>query len=153
VILIGLLLVLVGLSLTVVSVARALGHPRGEELSAVAQGRRLVVLATLAAILPAVALSVIPVYASSTGKRSTLVDVNGPAILLVLLVPVLLAASPLLARGGKRQALWTASCGTLLAGFCALGGFTVGSYYLPAAALLLAAAAVTLGARRERRKQ
>lgn len=152
-ILVGLILVLTGLGLTAVSVARALGQPRGEDPNAVARGRRLVVLAILGALLPAVALSVIPVYASSTGQRSTLVDVNGLAILLVLLVPVLLASSPLLARGGKYQAIWTASCGTLLAAFCVLGGFSVGSYYLPAAALLLAAAAVTLGARRERRKQ
>lgn len=148
-ILIGLLLLLAGLSLTVASVARALGHPRGEDLTEVAQGRRLVVLATLAALLPAVALSVIPVYASSTGKRSTLVDVNGPAVVLVLLLPVLLAASPLLFRsGGAGQVLLAASCGTLLAVFCVLGGFTVGSYYLPAATLLLTAAAVGLRAHR-----
>jgi len=148
VILIGLILVLAGLSLTAVSVVRSLRHPRGVLPTAAAEGRRLIVLAALAALLPAIALSVIPVYASSIGKRSTLVDVNGAAALLVLLLPVLLAASPLLARGGAGQVLLAASCGTLLAVFCVLGGFTVGSYYLPAATLLLAAAAVELRARR-----
>ncbi len=146
-ILIGLLLVLAGLSLTVFSVVRARRYPRGEPLTAAADRRRLIVLAALAAILPAVALSVIPVYASSTGERSTLVAVNGAAVLLVFLLPVLLAASPLLARGPS-QVLVAASCGTLLAVFCVVSGFTVGSYYLPAATLLLAAAAVGLRARR-----
>ena len=147
-ILIGLLLVLAGLSLTAFSVVRSLRRPRGEPPTAAADGRPLIVLAALAALVPAVALAVIRVYASSTGKRSTLVDVNGAAVLLVLLLPVLLAASPLLARGGTRQVLLAASCGTLLAVFCVLGGFSVGSYYLPAAMLLLAAAAVGLQARR-----
>jgi hypothetical protein len=147
VILIGLLLVLAGLSVTVLSALRSLRHSRGELLTAGAEGRRLIILAALAALLAAVALAVIPVYASSTGERSTLVDVNGAAVLLVLLLPVLLAASPLLARG-PGQVLLAASCGTLLAVFCVLGGFTVGSYYLPAATLLLAAAAVGLRARR-----
>jgi hypothetical protein len=148
VILIGLILVLAGLGLTVVTVVRSLRHPRGELLTATAQGRRLIVLAAVAALLAAIALSVIPVYASSTGNRSTLIDVNGAAVLLVLLLPVLLAASPLLGRGGAGQVVLAASCGTLLAVFCVLGGFSVGSYYLPAAMLLLAAAAVELRARR-----
>jgi len=146
VILIGLLLALAGLSLTVFSVVRSLRHPRGKLLTAAAEGRRLIMLAALAALLPAVALAVIPFYASSTGERSTLVDVNGAGVLLVLLLPVLLAASPLLVRG-PGQVLLAASCGTLLAVFCVLGGFSVGSYYLPAATLLLAAAAVGLRAR------
>jgi hypothetical protein len=146
VILIGLLLVLIGLSVTALSVVRLLRHRRGELLPVGAEGRRLILLAALAALLPAVVLAVIPVYASSTGERSTLVDVNGAVVLLLLLLPVLLAASPLLARG-PRQVLLAASCGTLLAVFCVLGGFSVGSYYLPAATLLLAAAAVGLRAR------
>ena len=145
-ILIGLLLALAGLSLTVFSVVRSLRHTRGKLLTAAAEGRRLIMLAALAALLPAVALAVIPFYASSTGERSTLVDVNGAGVLLVLLLPVLLAASPLLVRG-PGQVLLAASCGTLLAVFCVLGGFSVGSYYLPAATLLLAAAAVGLRAR------
>ena len=148
-ILIGLLLVLAGLSLTAFSVVRSLRHPRVEPpLTAGAEGHRLIMLAALAALLAAVALTVIPVYASSTGERRTLVDVNGFVVLLVLLLPVLLAASPLLVRGGTGQVLLAAGCGTLLAVFCVLGGFSVGSYYLPAAALLLAAAAVELRARR-----
>lgn len=147
-ILIGLLLVLAGLSLTAFSVVRSLRRPRGELPTAAAEGRPLIMLAAFAALVPAVALAVIPVYASSTGKRSTLVDVNGAAILLVLLLPVLLAASPLLARGGTGQGLLAASCGTLLAVFCVLGGFSVGSYYIPAAMLLLTAAGVGLRARR-----
>ena len=146
-ILIGLLLALAGLSVTVLSVVRSLQHPRGELLTAGAEGRRLIVLAALAALVAAVALAVIPVYASSTGERSTLVSVNGAAVLLVLLVPVLLAASPLLARG-PTQVLLAAGCGTLLAVLCVLGGFSVGPYFLPAATLLLAAAAVGLRARR-----
>lgn len=67
-ILIGLLLVVAGLSVTVLSVVRSLQQPRGELLTAGAEGRRLIVLAALAALLAAVALAVIPVYASSTGN-------------------------------------------------------------------------------------
>jgi hypothetical protein len=148
VILIGLLLVLAGLSLTAYSVVRSLRRPRGDLPTAAAAGRPLIMLAVIAALVPAVALAVIPVYASSTGKRSTLVDVNGATVLLLLLLPVLLAAGPLLARGGAGQVLLAASCGTLLAVLCVLGGFSVGSYYLPATMLLLAAAAVELQARR-----
>ena len=143
-ILIGLLLVLAGLSLTVFSVVRSRHRPRGPLPTARAAERPLIMLAALAALVPAVALALIPVYASSTGDRSTLIDVNGAGVLLVLLLPVLLAASPLLARGGAGQARVAASCGTCLAVLCVLGGFSVGSYYLPAAALLLAAAAVGL---------
>jgi hypothetical protein len=148
VILIGLLLVLAGLSLTAVSVVRLLRRPRGVPPTAAPEGRPLIMLAALAALVAAVALAVIPGYATSTGNRSTLVSVNGAAVLLVLLVPVLLAASPLLARGGARPVLLAASCGTVLSVFCVLGGFSVGSYYLPAAMLLLGAAAVGLQARR-----
>lgn len=146
VLIIGLILVLAGLSLTTVTVVRSLRHPGGQPSTAAAVGHRLIVLATLAALLFSVALAVIPVYASSTGSRRTIVNVNGAAALFVLLLPALLAAAPLLARGGARQVLLSASFGTLLAVFCVLGGFSVGAYYIPAAMLLLVAAAVELRA-------
>ena len=143
-ILIGLLLVLAGLTLTAFSVVRSLRLQRGAPETATAEPRPLIVLAVVAALVPALALSVIRVYSSSTGIGRRLVDVNGVAVLLVLLLPALLAVSPLLARARANQVLLAAGCGTLLAVFCVLGGFSVGSYYLPAAMLLLAASAVGL---------
>ena len=147
VIAIGLSVVLAGLGITAFSVAHSLRLRRGEGNIAPPGGRRLILLAAQAALLPGVVLSVMPVYESSTGDRLTLAEVNGAAVLFALLLPLLLTLSPLLARG-LWQGLLAACCGTLLAVFCVLGGFTVGSYYLPAATLLLAGAVVGLQARR-----
>lgn len=72
---------------------------------------------------------------------ATLLDVNGPNILLVLSIPILVAFSPLAFRKHRRAALLGA--GTLMLCFCILGALSVGMLYLPTALLLLLAGAIT----------
>lgn len=87
---------------------------------------------------------------------ASLVELNGAGALLPLAAPVALAAlafafaharwrvSPL----ARRLALWTV--GVLLPVFCVLASFSIGAFYVPAAALSLAAAvASTVGRRPE----
>jgi hypothetical protein len=68
---------------------------------------------------------------------ATLLEVNGPHILFVLSIPILLALSPLAFRRRRRAALLVA--GTVSLAFCIVGALSVGKYYLPAALLLLLA--------------
>lgn len=81
--------------------------------------------------------------ASSNETRgyATLLDVNGPKILFVLSIPILLALSPLAFRKHRRAALLGA--GALMLCFCILGALSVGTLYLPTALLLLLAGATT----------
>ena len=76
----------------------------------------------------------------------SLIEENGPQIIAVLLVPVALALIALgivFMRHQWRWARWLLWGVTLLAWvFSVLGSFTVGLFYLPAAALLLLAALV-----------
>lgn len=85
-----------------------------------------------------------PNSTASSNKISgyaTLLDVNGPEILFVLSIPILLALSPLTFRKHRRAALLGA--GALMLCFCILGALSVGMLYLPAALLLLLAGATT----------
>lgn len=68
-------------------------------------------------------------------------EVNGPHILFVLIIPIWLALLPLTIRKHRRAALLAA--GALLLGFCILGALSVGTFYLPSALLLLLAGATT----------
>ena len=76
----------------------------------------------------------------------SLIEENGPQIIAVLLVPValaLIALGIIFMRAQWRWARWLLWGVTLLAwAFSVLGSFTVGLFYLPAAALLLLAALV-----------
>jgi hypothetical protein len=76
---------------------------------------------------------------SETRSYATLLDVNGPQILFVLSLPVLLALSPLAFRKHRRAALLGA--GALMLCFSVLGALSVGTFYLPTALLLLLAGA------------
>lgn len=84
---------------------------------------------------------------NSTASRNelrgyaTLLDVNGPEILFVLSIPILLALSPLAFRKHRRAALL--GVGALMLCFCILGALSVGTLYLPTALLLLLAGATT----------
>ncbi len=71
--------------------------------------------------------------------RASLLDVNGPQILLVLSIPILFVLSPLAFRKHRRAALLSA--GALTLGFCILGALSIGTLYLPTALLLLLAGA------------
>lgn len=114
-------------------------------------------LAVIAVVLAAAAglfLALYPVYqgvsesVSSSGAvtsstdSATLVAENGSWVILVLCVPVALAALGLMgAVRERRTATWAAAL-TLL-GFVILGGFSIGLFYAPAALALLAAAGMT----------
>ena len=91
------------------------------------------------------------VASESTRVSATLIDVNGLRVLPLLLAPVVLTALALLAVlltdawSAKRKALvWVSA--VLLLGFCALGSFSIGLFYLPAALALTLSA--ILGSRR-----
>jgi hypothetical protein len=73
--------------------------------------------------------------------HATALQVNGPQIVLVLSIPVLLALLPFAFRKHRRAALLGAGVLTLC--FCILGALSVGTFYLPTALLLLLAGAMT----------
>ena len=91
------------------------------------------------------------VESEPTGFTATLIEVNGLRVLPLLMAPValtgvaLLAALVMTAGQVKRKVFLWVSAGLLL-GFCAVGIFSIGLFYLPAA-LALAAAAIK-GSRR-----
>lgn len=126
-------------------------------------GRRVVQLvALLLAVAASSFLALVPVYSgaatstssdgtvTTTQQTATLLEVNGPGALAVLLVPVLLTAVPALWFGRGRTP--AAVVGTaLLALGCVAGLLTVGVFYLPAlVAAGLAFAARTRSARPEK---
>jgi hypothetical protein len=92
-----------------------------------------------------------PVYASySTGTTSissgvaglpipamTLAEVNGPRVYVILLVPIVLAALPLLFLRRATLMVGTLASTLLLVGFTAITGFSIGIAYIPAASLSL----------------
>lgn len=112
----------------------------------------------LAAVLLAVGagllLALYPVYqgvgetASSSGAvtsssdSATLVGENGTWVILLLCIPVALAALGLVASlWGRRVLLWVSA--VVLLGFVILGGLSIGLFYFPAALALLVAAGLT----------
>ena len=90
------------------------------------------------------------VAGETTGVTATLIEVNGLRVLSLLLAPVALTALALLAvlltdagEARRKVLLWASA--VLLLGFCAVGSFSIGLFYLPAA-IALAFSAV-LGSR------
>ena len=78
----------------------------------------------------------------------TLIEANGLKVLPILLAPVVLtaltlAATLLLKAGQARRGVILWVLAVLLLGFCAVGIFTVGLFYLPAALALLFSAMLT----------
>ena len=116
------------------------------------------VWAALVAVLLTVAaglfLAFYPVYqgVSATGsssgvtaissERATLITENGLWVIVLLCVPIVLAALGLLAVARRRRVLaWV--LGGVLLGFVVLSGFSIGPFYLPAAIALLLSAGLT----------
>jgi predicted secreted protein len=109
--------------------------------------------ATLAAaVVASVALAVLPTgestsasssvasdgtvtSAPTTIERTTLLETEGRSVLIVLAIPVLLAAGALIRRRWARL-----SAAVLLTAFCLLGAASIGFAYLPAVVLAWVAA-------------
>ena len=90
------------------------------------------------------------IASESTRVTATLIEVNGLRALLLLAVPILLTAlalsSVLLTDAGqarRKVSLWVPA--VMLLGFCAVGIFSIGLFYLPAALALVISA--VLGSR------
>lgn len=98
-------------------------------------------LAVALALLASFAWCVIPVYST----HQTLVQVSGPRVLVVLMIPVLLSLWGLFSEGRERVAGAALLLFSLAVLF--LSGFTLGLSYLPSSILLLLAAE-HLGGRR-----
>jgi len=76
-------------------------------------------------------------------RRLSLLQMNGWRILLVLGIPIVFAAVPvILRRSGHLRTLCVAAA-VLLCTYCVLGALSIGIYYVPSAALMIAAAATT----------
>jgi hypothetical protein len=109
-------------------------------------------LPLLLAVVAAVALLVIPTAREETvsssptggtvrsGRSMTLLQSQGPHVLIPLAIPVVLAGIPL-AFGWKRpRRLALTAAGLLLLIFVVLSLASIGVFYLPAAVAMLAAA-------------
>jgi hypothetical protein len=81
------------------------------------------------------------VVSTQVTDNATLLEVNGPRILITLAIPIVLAVSPLAIRKHRRRVLLAA--GTLTLAFCILGALSIGWFYLPTALLLLFSGAGT----------
>jgi hypothetical protein len=118
--------------------------------------RRAVVLATLLAGSGSLLLLWLPVYgaateSSSTGpdgiqvltgtaSSATLLEVNGPRIGMVLLVPLLLTGVPLVVPGRRGSVMATVLSALALSALVVLTGFSIGLFYLPSALALVVGA-------------
>ena len=85
--------------------------------------------------------------ASSSGAteqhRVSLLQMNGWRILIVLGIPVVFAAVPVIFRRSAHARTLCVAAAVLLCTFCILGALSIGIYYAPSAALMIAAAATT----------
>lgn len=102
-----------------------------------------------AAFLAACAASAAWIFAEPYGPDVSLVDANGGHVYGLLVVPVAIAAAPLLTPRHAHAA--TVAAAWLLVGFAFIAGFSIGNLYLPAAALM--ALAGWAGARARRSEQ
>lgn len=83
-----------------------------------------------------------PLPVITRASESTLLEQNGPAVLVALIVPVLITLVPLLDRRSGRWPWLLASAITLTV-LCFLAGFSIGLLYLPAAVALWIATALS----------
>ena len=74
-------------------------------------------------------------------RHATGLEVNGPRVAFVLVIPIILALLPLAVRKHQRASFVVA--GALSLAFCVVGAMSVGMFYLPSALLLLLAGATT----------
>lgn len=72
-------------------------------------------------------------------RHATGLEVNGPHVAFVLVIPIILALLPLAVRKHQRASFIMA--GLLSLAFCVIGAMSVGMFYLPSALLLLLAGA------------
>ena len=101
--------------------------------------RRLAAVSLGLAVAAAVYLLAWPVYAGigpNGATRATLLQVNGPRVLIPVFFPVLAALLPVIAPRQTMRVIAT----LLLGVFCFLSGFSIGLTYLPAALFMLLAA-------------
>ncbi len=91
-----------------------------------------------------------PTSLSQQDFHASLIDVNGRGVLLILLIPVAITAVALnavafqrLNRGLRIGLLWGST--VLMLVLCALALFSIGAFYVPAAAALIVAAIAGLG--------
>jgi len=99
---------------------------------------RLTAVSLGLAMVAAILLLILPVYSGFDGNRithATLIQVNGRWVIFLVMVPVLIAAMPLLRPRQGVQIIAT----ILLGGFV-LVAMSIGLFYLPAAVLMLLAA-------------
>ena len=73
-------------------------------------------------------------------RSATLLEVNGPAVLIPLTIPIALPALALAATRSRFRRLAYAIAALLLLVFCLLSGFSIGMYYVPAALAMLISA-------------
>jgi hypothetical protein len=79
--------------------------------------------------------------------NQTLLQVNGPRVLLYLAGLVVIAGLPLLFRRSRWRAVLEASTATLMTAFTIIAGFSIGLFYLPSALAMLIAALLACPAR------
>lgn len=77
------------------------------------------------------------------GYFTTLAGQEGIGVLPILIAPVAISAAPLATHGTGRHRKWRIGCAALLTALCVMAGFSVGMFYLPAAAAMWWAAART----------
>jgi hypothetical protein len=80
-------------------------------------------------------LLVVPSYTTEWGS-ATMLDVNGLSVLIPLAVPVLIALTPVVFPKRSLRALAAIALG----GFCLIGGFSIGLFYIPSAVIMAVAA-------------
>ena len=109
---------------------------------------RWLLTALLLTVLLALLVLLLPLGSSSSGGGSTgptdparvsLLRQEGWGVAAVVLIPVLLCAAPLLARGRARRPVTVVTTG-LLGAVVVLGAASVGLLYLPSAVLMLVGA-------------
>jgi hypothetical protein len=81
---------------------------------------------------------------TATASRARLLEVNGPGMGLVLLVPLLLTGGPLVVPGRRGSAVATVLSALALTALVILTGFSIGLFYLPSALALLIGAGLAM---------
>lgn len=112
------------------------------------------VLAVSLAIVASSVLLVVPTYTQATVtaggleqvKHLTLLEINGPSILVPLVIPMVLTALPLLIRGRTRTSVSVVATAALV-GFVLIGSASIGWFYFPALVAAVAAVIVSVGSR------
>lgn len=117
--------------------------------------RTLVFAAQAWAVGVTIYLALVPIYegvdslgeAGNTGERLTtarltLLEANGPGVLVPMLAPVILTALPLLRLGSATQRRLKVISAVLLLIFVLVGALSIGLFYAPSAMMLLIVAAL-----------